>query len=257
MAIYELQPEPNQYEFLQSEQELEVQGLLAIAADSLYRVVSSNRNLLEARQLDGELRIFGESSVGAIENAREQRFRHAVKPTAERFYIRSQEGRFVGSAVVGNQRLTRTRTRFPLVQRSESEVFPYASPNIFAWTAEKEMEDGTLNLIYQSLVKRFAGSVSTDNSPKAWAIEPESSPTAIHEAIAQNTELTFINSNSYRNPNQFNQTPDRTKLYARLHSQWLTKHGRLKELKANEVSTFTAEGKNSAQTIIDTAPETR
>lgn len=122
-----------------------------------------------------------------------------------------------------------------LTKRSWWTDFDFASPNVKAWTGY--YQEALLAKAYQEVDERI-NPTHNNEFIRPWTIEPRRSPRYIHEAI-RSTSLQRVARGRFEDGESRSVRPPRSVLYARLHSEWVSRLGRLNELRTGETSLMT------------------
>ena len=201
-------------------------------------LVVVNAELLTTRGLRGVLDRYSDRDMA------EQKIRkgQSEQNTIGHFAIVNAAGDVRGSAAIyPDLKLKKQVLPLPpVVARGPLSVtYKQAQPNIHAWTDKKEPD--LLFDAYRELAYRATGYWRRINMSKAWTVEPARSPVYVHEAILE-SGLDKIAKGRFDDGESRRHVPPQAILYARLYSAWMSKHGRLKELRS---------GAKSFGTVID------
>ncbi len=198
-------------------------------AIQLHEIVAASAPELEDRNLLGVLARYGAGLELAEQNV--HKGQHDVNPG--HLAVVNEAGNIVGGAsVYRNLPLSKLHLPAPgiLAVPPFAELFPYANPNIHAWTKTGE-EEVLIGAYRQLAAKNYVSPIWTgEPHDSPWTIEPTRSPRWVHAAL-ETAGLTRVATRRFYDGENKRQIPPRSTLYAQQSSEWLTAHGRQLELR--------------------------
>lgn len=214
-------------EVLQPYTEFEASDL----AVQLHGIVVASEQELRARNLLGVLERYGRGMELAEHNVRKGQ--HDANP--DHFAVVNEAGNVVGSASA-YRGLPLRKLHLPLPGLMAvlpfAEPFPYANPNIHAWT--KTGEEEVLVGAYRQLAEmNMKPKLVNEPHDSPWTIEPTRSPRYVHTAIAM-AGLTKVATRRFYDGENHRQIPPRSTLYVKSSTEWATAHGRQKEVRTGQ-----------------------
>ena len=198
-------------------------------------LVTIDKEHLALRGLSGVLYRYAEPERALAKVKKGQSEQDAIGHYA----VVDRSGDVRGSAsIYPNLELSKQRIPLPpiLAKGFLSKRLPKAEVNVHAWTTHGEEE--LLSAAYRDLLFTATGWWKRNTSPRAWTLEPNRSPKVIHDAIAL-SGLQKVAIRRYDDKESKTHIPARSSLYASLQSEWLSVHGKEKELSKGVKSFWT------------------
>lgn len=204
----------------------------------LHEIVTENRKLLAARHLLGLLDRYGAD----IDTAVAKVSKGQSEDNPRHFAVVDEAGDVQGSAsIFEGLPLGKLRLPMPagLARRSPGlyTTYPYASHNIHAWTREGQSD--VLANAYSALANNFKYDIRTVSFSLwrrgmwPWTIEPVRAPRYIHEVILD-AGLAKVASRRFDDGESGHAIPPRSTLYAHIEEDWMTAHGKQRELRTGK-----------------------
>lgn len=200
-------------------------------ARQLSSAVEVSKDLLETRNLLGPIARYGAS----LEYATEKVIKGQADTNPDHFAVVNAAGNVVGGAsIYHGLELRKLRVALPprLARGPLAARYPYANPNIAAWTrpGEEEILEGA----YRQLTDlAYKPRIAKEPHETPWAVESVNSPKSIHEAI-MTAGLTRLLVRRYDEGESNRDIPPRSALYVKSESEWVTAHGYMRELKTGK-----------------------
>jgi hypothetical protein len=198
-------------------------------AEQLHTYVLANEDLLRARNMQGVINRYGaDTSRGQQNHENGETYHYAVI---------NDQGNVVGSAsCFPDLRLRKMHLPLPagLADHVSSlaETYPYANPNIHAWTDIKEEE--VLVGAYKQLAA-MADKHRFMNEPHEapWTIEPLKSPRHIKTALKM-AGLIRVATRLFDDGESRRRVPPISSLYVKTTAEYFTAYGRQKEVRKGQ-----------------------
>ena len=215
----------------------------------LAELVESNRKLLIARYILGPLDRYCDVETAELSVMRAQEIHEDPDNTQQIFVPVGAEGNPEGVATIyPDLELKRLRLPIPLGLPDQSTIkwlrtksgmldtlvgkswwddLSNATPNLTVWTNANHEE--LLTIAYKELENMHYSGV------RPWTIEPIRSPKYVHRAIRA-TSMKPIAERWFDDQESRRKVAPRSRLYARLQTEWITSYGKLKELREGKES---------------------
>jgi hypothetical protein len=203
-------------------------------ATQLHEAVVANEPLLHSRNLLGVIARYGASQELAEQNVRRGQTNIETGVT-QHYAVVNEAGNVVGSASsFPDLPLRKLHLPIPpaLAVPPLAVTFKYANPNIHAWTDVKE-EEVLVGAYRQLAAMNMSGTPYGKPTESPWTIEPIRSPRHIHTALKM-ADLTRVATRFFDDGESRKRIPPISSLYIKSNTEWLTAHGRQKEVKKGQ-----------------------
>ncbi len=208
-------------------------------ARQLHGLVDANVTPLTLRGLRGVISRYDDLDAAKRNVLQGQAEHHRLG----RFAIVNEEGNVRGVASLHPDfPLRKLRLPIPpaLARGPLTTTYPFAAPNVHAWTGHilnwrgrNEDFGALLAPAYKELVRMATPEQSDTTTPRPWTAKPVRSPEFVHEAIVE-AGLAKVATRRFDNGESRRRVPPRSTVYAKLQSNGISAYEKQEELRTGQ-----------------------